>query len=629
MSILSTSLSALRVSQRALETTSHNVANVSTPGYSRQRVNISARLPTQFGFGAIGNGAQVQSVQRIYDQFLGDTVNNSVSEYGRLQAFAGFSDRLGSIMSDPEAGLAANMQSFFNAANDVANDPASISAREAMLSETRVVTGRFNQMAQQLSSMDAEINSRIAQDVSDIDALASAIADVNRLIVSASSGDSNRQPNDLLDRRDTLVKELAGKIGVTTSEQEDGSLNVFYGSGQPLVVGGNPTSLITQTDPTDPSRLTIQAGEGTVTANVTESMRGGSLGGLLDFSREGIGTARNQLGRIATAFAMDVNERHRNGMDLNGKVGNDFFSIGEPEVVASRSNTGTGTLSASIADLAALGADDFVVEFDGGAYSVRNVTTGEDVPFSGTGTTGDPLSFNGIEVVVSGAPGAGDEFSLRPTANAASSLTLAIDDGRDIAAAFPVRGAANSANTGSGSVEITQIFDTSNPALLNDVSITFTDANTYQIDGAGAFAYTPGEALNVNGYEVVIDGSVQGGDEFTVGSNVGGIGDNRNLLNISTLANDGLLDGGSATLNDAVASLVSQAGINGREASRGLAAQATLLEQAEARALEVSGVNLDEEAANLLLFQQTYEAASQMIAVADQLFGTLLNAVRR
>jgi flagellar hook-associated protein 1 FlgK len=298
-------------------------------------------------------------------------------------------------------------------------------------------------------------------------------------------------------------------------------------------------------------------------------------------------------------------------------------------VLASGNNTGGATLTATIADLAALDADDYRVRFDGSNFTVNSEQTGASVAFTGAGTPADPLVFGGVEVVVTGAPAAGDDFTLRPTANAAGSLALAVNSGREIAAAYPVRAAADGSNTGSGTIQIDGITDRADPALLNDMEIEFLDATTYQVNGAGSFSYTPGDAININGYDVVLSGSPQAGDRFNVESNVGGIGDNRNMLGIGELANQGLLDGGRATLNDAVGTLVSQAGISGREASRGLQAQGALLEQSQIRELEVSGVNLDEEAANLLQFQRSYEAAAQMIAVADSLFATLINAVRR
>ena len=629
MSILSTSLSALRMSQRALETTSHNIANVNTPGFSRQRLDLGTRIPTELGFGSIGNGVEVTGVRRIFDQFINDQVTNNVSEFGRLEAFSGLADRLGNLFGDAQNGLAANMQAFFSAASDVANDPASISARETMLSETRVVIERLNQTAAQLNSIGSELNSRISQSVADIDALAGSIADLNDQIVSSGGSFGSGTPNDLLDQRDQLINELASQVSITTAHQDDGSLNVFFGNGQVLVVGSTSSDISTQTDPLDASRVTVQLGVAGSSANVTSAINGGELGGLLDFASEGLGTASNELGRIATAFALEVNATHRNGMDLDGKVGNDFFNISDPAVQPSQNNTSTADLTVSITDLSQFGADDFIIRFDGTDYSITSEQTGGAISFTGTGTSGDPLSFGGMELVVSGTPTAGDEFSLQPNANAASSISLAVNSGREIAAAYPIRADAENANTGTGTIAIERVFDSSNAGLQAPVSIEFLSDSTFQINGSGSFNYTPGEAISVNGYDLAISGTPQTGDTFTVESNAGGIGDNRNILSIGQLANDGLLDGGRETLNDAVGSLIAQAGISGREASRGLAAQSVLLEQSEARRLEVSGVNLDEEAANLLQFQQTYEAAAQMIAVSDSLFATLLNAVGR
>ncbi len=629
MSILNTSLSALRVAQRALETTSHNIANVNTPGYSRQRVLLGTREPTQFGFGSVGNGAEVQAIQRVYDNFLGGQVTEATSELGRFQSFAGLADRLGNLLNDPNAGLSSTMQSFYNAAGDVANDPASIGARETMLGETRAVVERFNQMASQLDSLSFEVNGRIEQDVADIDALAKEIAALNERISVQGGADPARIPNDLVDQRQILINDLAGRVGITTAQQDDGSMNVFFGSGQVLVLGANAVDLSTEADPLDPSRTRVKLGVQGGSSDVTSTITGGSLGGLLEFSERGLGTAQNQLGRIATAFALDVNEQHQRGMDYDGDLGGEFFSIADPVATPSSLNAGTASVDLNISDITQLGIDNYRLNFDGTDYNVVNTTDGTSVPFTGTGTAGDPISFEGLEVVIAGAPAAGDQFSLEPVRDAASSLSLTITSGRDVAAALPVRTGADGANSGTASLRISNVNDPTDPALLNSVSIEFTSATTYQVDGAGSFTFTPGQPITLNGYDIEVEGAPAAGDQFTVESNVGGIGDNRNMLNIGQLPNEALLDGERSTLNDAVSTLVSQAGINGREAARGVAAQTTLLEQAEGRVLEVSGVNLDEEAANLLQFQQSYQAAAQMIAVADTLFATIINAIGR
>ncbi|MFK7886250.1 MAG: flagellar hook-associated protein FlgK [Gammaproteobacteria bacterium] len=629
MSILNTSLSALRVAQRALETTSHNIANVNTPGYSRQRVLLGTREATNFGFGSIGNGAEVQSVQRVYDQFLGDQVTSATSALGRFESFAALADRLGNLLNDPNDGLSSTMQSFYNAAGDVANDPASIGAREAMLGETRVVVDRFSQMASQLSGLDQEVNSRIAQDVADIDALAGDIAALNERISLNGGSDPSSVPNDLVDERQNLLNELAARVAITTTQQDDGSTNVFLGTGQLLVLGANSSNVSTQVDPLDPTKLQVRLGVDGGSSDITSAVQGGSLGGLLEFSEQGLGSAQNQLGRIATAFALDVNAQHQRGMDYDGDLGGEFFSIAGPAATPSNLNTGTGVVDFAIDDITQVGVDNYRLSFDGAAYSVLNTTDGTNVPFTGTGTAGDPLTFEGLTVSMTGTPAAGDQFSLEPMRDAAASLSLSITTGRDIAAALPVRTGADGANSGTATISIADINDPANANLLDDVDIEFTAPTTYQINGAGSFTFTPGQPISLNGYDIDVQGTPSAGDQFSVESNVGGIGDNRNILNIGQLPNQSLLDGETATLNDAVGTLVAQAGINGREAARGVAAQTTLLEQAQARVLEVSGVNLDEEAANLLQFQQSYQAAAQMIAVTDTLFATILNAVGR
>ncbi len=626
--LLTTSISGLLVSQRALSVTGHNIANANTPGYARQRLEMTARLPDGFGALAIGRGVQATGVERVFDQFLGNELRVAESAFHRLDAFYGLSARADALLADPVAGISPAISGFFAAVQDVANDPASIPAREALLGRAESMADRFQVVDRQLSQLGGEVGSRISQSVARINSLSEAIADLNQDIVTATGASGGNPPGDLLDQRDAMLGELATLVDVTTVPQDDGALNVFVGSGQGLVVGSQTSKLGTDRNAFDPTALEIVFINGASRTPVTSSLSGGSLGGALDFRREVLDPARAELGRIATAIATTVNDQLGAGMDLYGNLGSPLFEVADPQVLYPSTNTGTATVSATVSDVGGLTADNYVLRYDGAAYTLTRQATGEVVPMSGTGAPGDPFVAEGIELVVGAGAAAGDAFLIRPTQGAATSMEVAMSDPRAIAAAAPVRTIASGSNTGTGKITQGVVTDASDPGLLAGATITFTGPNTYEVDGAGPFAYTEGDPISINGAEFVITGAPAAGDTFTIEANVGGEGDNGYALALAEFGSAGVLDGGTVGITSAFGGLVAQVGTVTGQAGTSLAAQQVLRDEAQQQVLSVSGVNLDEEAANMLRFQQAYEAAAQMVSVADTLFQTLLASVR-
>ncbi len=626
--VLLTSLSALLSSQRALATTGHNIANVNTPGYSRQRVDLGTRLADFTGSGAVGNGVQVTNVRRSYDVYLAGATRGNQSEFSRLNVFHSLASKIDGLLANESAGLAPSMQAFFSAAQDVANDPSSIPARQAFLSQADGIADRFQSLAGQFQDIESEVSSRMRQEVEDIDGLANSISTINQEIITAT-GRSNGPPNDLLDARDRLIDELSTKVDVTTTPQEDGALNVFVGNGQSLVVGTQAANLSVQSDPFNPSRLNVMLQNGGSRTDISSAVSGGSLGGTMDFRREVLDPARNEIGRIAVAFAATVNAQQASGMDLNGDLGGQFFSVAEPKVINRSGNAGSGAVAATITDVSALTSADYELSFSGGAYSLSRTDTGESVPMTGSGTAGDPFVADGVSFVTSGTPSDGDAFLIRPTYDAAASLQNVLGSPQEIAAAGPLRSSADLNNTGSGVISGGMVVDADDPQLLSSSVIEFTSPTTYSINGSGSFPYTADEPINLNGATFQISGTPEAGDTFTIEPNTGGQGDNANMLAMANLQGFGVLDGGSSTLGSTVSQLVAEVGSSTRQAGTNLTAQSVLLEQSLTQQQSVSGVNLDEEAANMLRYQQAYEAAAQMITVADSMFASLLNAVGR
>lgn len=624
--LLSTGISGLLTSRIALDVTGHNISNVNTDGFSRQRVTFDARTPLQTGPFFVGQGVQTSSIERIFSQFLIEGVRSATSGESRLGAFDEMASRLDNLLADRAIGLQPALSGFFASVQDLANNPSDTAARTALLGQANALTDRFNGIAREMERIDADLNRRISDSVSQINELGRSIAALNAEIqVSAASSPSNRPAADLLDKRDGLLKQLAGVVGLNAVVQDDSSINVFVGSGQALVLGNRSNQLAAVANPFDPTRTEVAvASTGVV---VSAQINGGELGGLLDVRRDLLDPARAQLGRTAAGLALAFNEQHRAGMDLNGALGGDFFSVPGPTVSGVASNSAGLTLNASIADISAVTPFSYVLGFDGAAYSLTR-SDGAAIAMTGTGTALDPFVADGLNLVVAGTAAAGDRFQIRPVLAAASGIDVAITQTNRIAAAVPMRSLRDGANLGSGIISAPRVVDAANPALLTPLTISFTAANTYQINGAGAFAYSPGSTISVNGLEFEISEVPATGDVFTVVPNAGGVGDNSNALRLGEIINKGVLDGGATSIGSGFGQLVAQVGSSTAQARIGLDAQRALRNQAEQAQQSVSGVNLDEEAANLLRFEQSFQASARVIAVADTLFQTLLGAVQ-
>lgn len=618
--LLSTGISGLLASQLALNTTGHNISNVNTAGYSRQDVLFGTRQPERYGNGWIGSGVNVDGVRRLYDLFLTNQVRDATGAQSRLATYSSLASRVDNLLADPKAGLQPAMDGFFSALHDLSTNPSDSAARQAVLGKAGALTNRLHTLGSQLANLDKETDQRIGDEVAQINSLSSGIADLNRQIQQAGG----QPPNDLLDKRDELVRQLATHVGIQVVPQDGNVINVTTGNGQGLVLGTQAQALKTVANAYDPSRRDVAAADGSV---ITGQIGGGALGGILDFRRNMLDPARNALGRTAVALADAVNKQHRAGMDLDGQLGGDFFSTATPGVSANRNNAGSASVSASFGDVGALTTSDYTMRYDGSAWSLTR-SDGTAVTMTGSGTAADPFVADGLKFQVSGSASAGDSFLIRPTANAAAAINVAITDVRDIAAASPVAARAAGTNTGTGAIGGLSVGNPADPNLLQPVTITFTSPNTYQINGAGSYTYTPGTPIAANGWSLALNGAPKPGDSFSVGANTSGAGDNSNALALAGIADRGVLDGGASTLSNAYAQLVSRVGVDAQQAQSGLAAQTKLLDQSIAAQQNVSGVNLDEEAANLVKFQQSYQAAAQVISVASSLFDTLLAAAQ-
>ncbi|MEZ5569415.1 MAG: flagellar hook-associated protein FlgK [Halioglobus sp.] len=634
--LLNLGSSALLSLQRAIATTGHNISNVNTEGYSRQRVNFETQPPQFSGGSYVGNGVAVDSVERFYDQFLTAEVRERTASQSRFQTFYDLSSRLDNLLADPATGLGPTIDSFFGAMQDVANNPASLPERQVLLGEAQVLADRFQYLDSNFRSLDAELNGRIEASVGDINALAENIANLNQQVAQAFAVAQGQPPNDLLDERDQFVRELSKRIDVTVVDASGGAINVMIGNGQPLVVGATAQALQTGTSPIDSTRLIVGVGNpgGTLT-DLERFLNGGELGGLLDFRAGVLDPAMNQLGLVATGITAAVNEQHSLGMDLNGQPGGNFFRPLDAAFTAQASNSGASSITAAISDAGALTGADYRLQFDGAQWTLTNLSSG--AAQSGPG----PFNVDGLEINVAGAPAAGDTFVIQPTGQNAALFGLALSDPRSIAAASPLRSGSDPANAGSAAISGLAVNDATGLPLGGPVTLTFNPnalgAGQPGFDVAGIaggpLAYNPltesGKNFNLGGFEFAVSGAPNAGDTLNIVNNVNGTGDNRNALALAGLQTSNTLLGGTASFQNAYGGMVADIAVQTRQAETGSRTENVLLQQAVASRESVSGVNLDEEAAHLIRYQQAYQAAAQMIAVADQLFQTLLTATRR
>lgn len=624
MSVMSTGASALLAFQRAMGTVSHNVANVNTPGYTRQRVDLEARAGTQTGSGYIGSGVAVQKLQRLADGLVFARQVDSSGELGRLQQLSTYSSRLDGLMTGSATSLSGPWSTFFGAAEGVVAEPGSAVARQAMIDAGDQLATRWRALDSQLSSVGREVDARMSSQVDVANQLATEIARLNKDIVAGGS-----TPNpDLLDQRALRIEKLATLTGAEVVEQDDGAMNVFSG-GQALVLGTRAGKLTLSVDPFAPDRkvLSLDAVGGPV--KLPPGALSGEIGGLLDFRDRVLEPARAELGRVATAFAATFNATQRAGVDYTGTAGADLFSIPAPRVDAHAGNTGSGTLTASVSDVGALKGPDITLRFAGGTWSATRSSTGEPLALAGTGSAADPLRIEGVSLVVGGAPANGDRFELRPTSGAAAGIALVQRDPARIAAAAPIQARIDASNLGSARPGEARVTDPAAFAGFSGAAIEFIDADSYTIDGGPAIAYTPGTPITGPGWSLALEGTPQAGDGFTLARMPARSSDNANARLLAGIDARAVLDGGSRDLTTGLSALTAKAGNEARHAELNLDAQQAIHDQAIADREATSGVNLDEEAADLMRYQQAYQAAAQVIATADTMFQTLLGAVRR
>ena len=653
---------AMFANYASMQTTGHNIANAQTPGYSRQTVQLQTSGGQSTGAGFFGKGVDVVTVQRASDAFLTSQSQVASSMAAMDDARSTNLQQLETVFPPGDNGMGAAVGSFMNSFVDLANSPSDSSARQVILSDAAEVADRFATAGGQLDRLQNGVTSDLRNSVAQFNQMATQVASLNADI-AALRGTSSA-PNDLLDQRDQLVKQMGNLIKVSTITADDGTMGVFIAGGQRLVLGAEAQQLAVTPDPSNTSRSVISISDsGQLHELSSDLLVGGSISGLLNYQDSDLVSARNQLGQMAASLSARVNQVQANGIDMSSPAGsgNPIFAVGGPVAIPNTHNSRdasggfAATVSLAVTDGSQLKASDYALAADpanGGNYLVTRQSDG--VQFSmvpnGTDYTYTRLSdgaamgdsIDGMQITINGTPASNDTFELEPVGRAAVSMTRTLDNPAGIAAASPMTAVAGVANTGTATVANLAVVDASNDPSIS-AAIQFTDANggyAYtltdaggNVTGSGTGTWTAGQPIALNGFQLNLNGVPNSGDTLSVVKTAHPENNNGNALAMVGLRDetfvgrdrqiDGTLQDGE-TATDSYASLLANVGVRVQSAKTASTISQATADQAQDAVADKSGVNLDEEAGRLIQFQQGYQAAAKVLQVAQAIFDTLL-----
>lgn len=635
MSLFNIGLSGLNVAQNALTTTGHNFSNAATAGYTRQNTIIASAGGQYTSSGFYGQGSNTITVQRVYDSFLTGQLRGATSASAQLATYADQLSQIDNLLADQKGGLSPLMQKFFAAVQAVSDTPADTAARQSLLSASQALAGQIKSSSDYFKQLQDGLNTQIKSTVTQVNDYTKQIANLNKEITRMTAAGGGQPPNDLLDQRDQAVAMLTELVGAKVVVQDGGTYNVFVGNGQPLVMGSDSYDMVAQPSAIDPGRTTV--GYTLLSGNIIEapegSVMGGSLGGILKFRSDSLEPAQNAIGRLSLAIGQTFNDQHKLGIDLNGAIGTDMFSLGSPVVYANKNNTSAAIASATITNAGNLTTSDYALKFDGTNYTLTRLSDNKVVASqAGAPTAATPMVVDGVSISLSAPMNANDSFQIQPTRNAAASFGTLITDPAKVAAASPARADVNKNNTGTGTAKLTNVAQ--GFALLANAPITATynsGTGTYTFTNALGAAVVPtstapngtGTDVTFNGMTFTFNGAPNNGDTFTLANNTGAVADNGNALALAKLQTAKTING-TSSFNDAYAQLVNDVGSATKSATIASTSQDSITNQIYVAQQSVSGVNMDEETVNMLKFQQLYQANARVIQTASTLFDTLI-----
>jgi flagellar hook-associated protein 1 FlgK len=627
MSLLNVGSRALLSNQIALQTAGHNIANVSVPGYSRQRAELTTENGQYTSAGYIGKGVNVQTIQRSYDAFLTKQATLASTLQAGDSTRSDYLKKLGDLFPTGSNGLGASINTMLNAFSDVASAPTDLTARTVALTQIDETASRMRTASQGIDELQTRTQG------------------------------SGQPPNDLLDRRDQLIRELNGYVQTSSIPADDGSVGVFIAGSQALVLGTDVATLgIGQDDFGDRlgSKLTMSRPGTSVTLD-EDNLGGGKMSGLLRFQNTDLTEGRNLLGRLTTAVTTAVNDQHRLGLDLDGKVGINLFSptvftpdnILQPTAPATL-NTGNAVLNLSIADTSQFAASNYEVLFTSATTgSIIRKSDGLSTSFPQSPAPTAPIlaTLDGLNISMpSGTPAAGDRYLLKPFSTAAGAIQSQLASPRGLAVSNPLAASVSPTNQGTLSIVSLRTQTQASTAALpiDNHSVKFSvtaGVATYTIFdttnstvAGGPFSYVTGQTIThappgFTGFSLTLKGLPANNDTIQIQQNPYPTLNAGNASAIMALRDKPMFDG--APLSDGYASLIGQLGVRANSAELAANVSASIATSTEQSRATLSGVNLDEEAASLIQYQQAYQASAKIIQVAQGIFDSLLQAVSR
>ncbi|QAY92285.1 flagellar hook-associated protein FlgK [Pseudomonas sp. ACM7] len=669
MSLLNIGMSGLAAGHSSLLTTGNNIANVDTAGYSRQQTVQGTKASNQYGNVFIGTGTTLADVRRVYNSYLDAQLQTTTSLNSDAQAYLGQATQVDKLLSDSGTGVTKTLQSFFSSLQTLSANSNDTAARQALLTNAQGLTSRFNAISQQLQQQGTYINDQLSSMADQVNKLAATVAAYNQKISEVSG--SGSAPNDLLDQRNETVRQLSQLVGTQVTEN-NGSLDIYLGSGQPLVMGNTVNTLRVSTDKSDPTHSSIIMDRGSSTIDITNVMSGGEMGGLMRYREDVLTPAVNGLGRISMVVADQVNKQLGQGLDQNGNFGSALFNninsaaaISQRSIANGSNNPSSGNLNVTINDTSKLAASDYRVTFTSATgYSVRRLSDNTDMGSFTLGATPAPV-IDGFSLSLNAGPlNAGDTFKITPTRSSAADMTTVMTDSKTLATAAPLTSTKASGNDGTGAVSqpvLSTVLDIYDPVQRLEVQtavkasmpvrLLMTSSTAYQVFDAkgtsiGTGSIVPGQNNNLNisvpytdvggvaktfSVAMTVSGSPAKDDSFNISMTAASSTDNRNaqaLLGLQTKATVGAnVTSPGVSFTDAYGGLVSSVGSMTKQGQLDATATGTILTQARDSRDSLSGVDLDEETGNLIKYQQYYSASSQIIKTAQEIFSTLINAL--
>jgi flagellar hook-associated protein 1 FlgK len=657
INLYQTGVSGLLAAQQQLATTGHNIANVNTEGYTRQRAEQEATTGLSNGSNYLGSGTYIQDITRLYDQFSYKEQIMNQSNLSNADSLNTRLTQLDQIMSTSGDAVKSSLTEFYKSLNSVADNPTDSGLRSIVLNQASTLSNNFNELTDGFDTMTKAVNGEISQVANRISEISYELASINETIMHTQDITQVGEPNDLLDSRDQLISELSKYTSVTTLTDNNDVMTVMIGQGKTLVAGITPMTVqVTSGDP-DPLQTELKLVGGYGSVGIIGSNLGGSLGASFEFRDEHLEQTRSEIDRLAMAISSTLNDSQASGLDLNGLQGANIFTdinttqLQQGRVLAHAKNTGSTQAQVTINDVSLLPTDELEIRFDGTDFTLHNLTNGSSenlgapgagIP-AGTHTTSSPDY--GFSFVETGVPVSGDTFSIKPSNNGAALMQATLTDGNAIAASTAVAVTPSSNNISDGKVVITNVTDPVNAKAANitvDVYESSTGVFTYSVYNTASpipiidsGTYNSGGTKSIDtlaGFQIEISGDLVGSgvfapESFTIG-NAFGVGNGNHAVAMAKTQELGITNGGKETFSQSLAVSTSVVGSKASGAELTADTAQALFTQAYNRNQATSGVNLDEEAANLLKFQQAYQAASQVISTANTLFDTILSAVR-